>query len=337
MNRNRSLRGPSGMYRVRGLSLVELMISLVLGLLVTGAAIGVFASNRQTYTATESLGRIQENARVAFELMARDVREAGGNACAKNLPMANVINNSSSAWWSNWNSGLLGVDGAFASGEPSNRVAGTDAIELKSATSGGVTVEKHQSGTSASFKVNSNTHGLQDGDIVMVCDYRQTTIMQTTNVNASNMTVVHNTGTGTPGNCTNRIGVPVPVPCKASMGVPYEYAPNSVLAKLHVSRWYVGTNPRGGRSLYRSILVNTGGVPTVENSEVTEGVQNLQITYLLPGDTTYRPAGGIGTRWNEVLAARIEVTLDGEERIGTDGNPIRRQLVHVATLRNRNA
>jgi type IV pilus assembly protein PilW len=337
MNHIRSLPGPAGLYRVHGLSLVELMISLVLGLLVTGAAISVFASNRQTYTATESLGRIQENARVAFELMARDVREAGGNACAKNLPMANVINNSTSAWWSDWKAGLLGVDGAFASAEPANRVAGTDAIELKSATSGGVTVEKHQSGTSASFKVNSNDHGLQEGDIVMVCDYRQVTIMQTTNVNASNMTVVHNTGTGSPGNCTDRIGVPLPVPCKASTGVPYEYSPNSVLARLHVARWYVGTNPRGGRSLYRSTLINKGGVPTVEHNEITEGVQNLQITYLLPGETAYRSAGGIGSRWNEVLAARIEVTLDGEERIGTDGQPIRRQLVHVATLRNRNA
>ena len=58
--------------RQLGLSLVELMVALVLGLLVVGAAIGVFLSNRQTYTATESLGRVQENARVAFELMARD-------------------------------------------------------------------------------------------------------------------------------------------------------------------------------------------------------------------------------------------------------------------------
>lgn len=324
-------------YYARGLSLVELMISLVLGLLVTGAALGVFMSNRQTYTATESLGRIQESARVAFELMARDVREAGANACGKNLPIANVINSPGSRWWSDWGSGLLGVEAAFAMSEPANRVGGTDAIEVKSASSGGVTVTKHPSGTSASFFVNSNDHGLLDGDIVMVCDYRQATIMQTTNVNLSTQAVVHNSGTGSPGNCTDRIGVPVPVPCTNSTGVPYVYSPNSVLARLHVARWYVGTNPRGGRSLYRDILVNNAGVPTVESSEITEGVRNLQITYLLPSDSVYRPADEIGTRWNEVLAARIEVTFEGEERIGTDGNPIQRQLVHTVTLRNRNA
>ena len=62
----------------RGLSLIELMIALLLGLLVVGGAIGIFTSNRRAYNATESLSRVQENARVAFEMMSRDVREAGG-------------------------------------------------------------------------------------------------------------------------------------------------------------------------------------------------------------------------------------------------------------------
>ncbi|MFA4615373.1 pilus assembly protein PilW, partial [Xanthomonas perforans] len=53
------------------------MISMVLGLLVVGAAIGIFLSNRQAYAATEGVGRIQETARLGFELIARDIREAG--------------------------------------------------------------------------------------------------------------------------------------------------------------------------------------------------------------------------------------------------------------------
>ena len=44
-----------------GFSLVELMISLVLGLLVTAAAVGIFLSNQRTFRATESLARIQED------------------------------------------------------------------------------------------------------------------------------------------------------------------------------------------------------------------------------------------------------------------------------------
>src|SRR3546814_14216761 len=82
-----------------GFSLVELMVAMVLGLLVSGSAIGIFISNRQANRATDSLSRIQENARTAFELMARDVREAGGNPCGRNLLVTSVINGSGGNWW----------------------------------------------------------------------------------------------------------------------------------------------------------------------------------------------------------------------------------------------
>ena len=73
-------QSPSVGFRfARGVSLIELMVALVLGLLVVGGAIGMFISNKQAYSATESVGRVQENSRLAFELMARDKKvERGG-------------------------------------------------------------------------------------------------------------------------------------------------------------------------------------------------------------------------------------------------------------------
>ena len=62
-----------------GFSLMELMVALVLGLIVAGAAIAIFSANRKTYAATESLGRTQEGVRTAFELMGRDLRAAGSS------------------------------------------------------------------------------------------------------------------------------------------------------------------------------------------------------------------------------------------------------------------
>ena len=66
-----------------GFGLIELMISLVLGLLVLGAAIAVFQSNQRTFNANEGQNRIQEGARAAYEMMSRDIRAAGGTACSK--------------------------------------------------------------------------------------------------------------------------------------------------------------------------------------------------------------------------------------------------------------
>lgn len=65
-----------------GFGLIELMISMVLGLLVLGAAIAVFQSNQRTFNANEGQNRIQEGARAAFEMMSRDIRAAGGTACS---------------------------------------------------------------------------------------------------------------------------------------------------------------------------------------------------------------------------------------------------------------
>ena len=68
--------------RPRGFGLIELMIAMALGLLVLGAAIAVFQSNQRTFNANEGQNRIQEGARVAYELMSNDIRAAGGSACS---------------------------------------------------------------------------------------------------------------------------------------------------------------------------------------------------------------------------------------------------------------
>ncbi|MBB1060351.1 PilW family protein [Marilutibacter spongiae] len=322
---------------IAGFGLIELMVALVLGLLITGAAISVFLSNRQTYRTTENLGRVQESARVAFELMSRDVREAGGFPCARNLPVGNVLENQAANWYTQWSGGIEGVDGAFANGNPANRVANTDAVELKSGATGGVTVTSHNA-TSAQFKVNTVNHDLHDGDIVMVCDYRQGSIVQVTNAQpGTNETVVHNPGGGVavPGNCTKGLGVPVD--CSNPLGTAYTYGVNSMVAKLHASRWYIGTNGNNNRALYRQSLRTVGGAATAVSEEVTEGVRDMQITYLLPGNAAYVNAGAVGARWNEVLAARIELTLESPEAVGTDGNPLQRTLVHTVSLRNRSS
>ncbi|CAN7442895.1 PilW family protein [Pseudomonas sp. LjRoot71] len=60
-----------------GLSVVELMVAMALGLLLMTGVIQVFLSSRQTYAANEAMGRLQENGRFALEFIARSARIAG--------------------------------------------------------------------------------------------------------------------------------------------------------------------------------------------------------------------------------------------------------------------
>jgi len=64
-----------------GFSLVELMISLVLGLILTLGVTQIYLSSSDTYRLTDGLARIQENARFASEFLGREIREAGGDGC----------------------------------------------------------------------------------------------------------------------------------------------------------------------------------------------------------------------------------------------------------------
>lgn len=63
--------------RQDGLSLVELMVALVLGLLITGAALQMLLTNRTTLTTQQSTSETEENGRYALDFILKDIRKAG--------------------------------------------------------------------------------------------------------------------------------------------------------------------------------------------------------------------------------------------------------------------
>lgn len=319
---------------VLGLSLIELMIALLLGTLVVGAAIGIFLTNRQTYRTTDSLGRVQENVRTAFELMARDIREAAGNPCANSVPVVNVVNNPASRWWTrldNWGNAMRGygptdafADAAFGTGA-GQRLSGTAAIELMSADSNVVTVQSHDMANTR-FQANTANHGFVAGDLALVCNPRQASVFQVSSV--VGQFIGHATG-GTPGNCTSALGMPL----NCAGGSVFQFSlPSSVITRLNASRWFIATNPNQRPSLYQARLTSAG--PVVQ--EVVEGVTAMDFEYLLDGGNSYVPAATVGTNWPAVRSVRISMTFVGEPNTGTGGVALQRTLVQVASLRNRN-
>jgi len=61
----------------RAFSLVELMVALTLGLLLTTAAASLFLTVRQIQIEQERVATMKENLRFAMDFMARDIRGAG--------------------------------------------------------------------------------------------------------------------------------------------------------------------------------------------------------------------------------------------------------------------
>ena len=313
------------------MTLVELMIAITLGLLVMGAAIGIFISNRQVYRAAENLNRVQEGGRVAFELMARDIREAAGNPCVNNEPLVNVVTGGTGNWWSDMHvsRALQGFDGSTPlPGQPfgtatAARLAGTDALQLLSGGDNVSTISAHDAAT-ATFTVNTVDHGLNAGDLAIACDGEQAAVFQVSSVSGQN--IEHNIGSS-PGNSTINLSMDPLNPDT------YEYpASSSMLAGLHATRWYIANNANGVPSLYQMRL----GGSAVTAQEVVEGVSGMTLEYLLSGGNQYVDAATVGSNWANVISVRATLTLRSPENIGTNGNPITRQMVQVASLRNRN-
>ena len=300
-----------------GLTLVELMIAMVLGLLIVGAAVGIFVSNSQAYRATQNLGRIQETGHIAFEMMAKDIREAGANPCDVTVPVANVILTPAANWFTNWDIPLFGYDNGSLTGS----AAGTDAIQILREADDAVTVESHAGTT---LTVEAHSHAV--GDLAMVCDHRQVALFRVASVGGT--TEIGHEASG--GNCSDLLGV-APATCDAS--ATYTYLENSVVSGLRAVRWFVADNGRGGSSLFQQLGSDAA-------QEIAEGVSNMQITYLQPDvdAANYVDASALAiTDWAGVRAVRVVLTVDGPDaNAAVGGGPISRRIEHVVNLRSRN-
>jgi type IV pilus assembly protein PilW len=200
-----------------GFGLSELMIAMVLGLIVIGAAFAIFQTSQTTFRSNEGLSRIQETARAAFELMSRDIRAAGGSSCS--------------------NFSVVEGAGAQTTRFRDSAVSG-DANSLR-VVSGDDTAYRVVNSTSTSVTLHADdidlaSDAFQVNDFLILCNARKTHVVQATAL--ANRTV---TFAALPGGY---------VPTAD------QYAPPAavVLARFRDVNWFVGANTRGGSSLWVS-------------------------------------------------------------------------------------
>ncbi len=65
------------MARQQGMTLIELMVSLVIGLFLVLGAVTVYTQGRKNYNVNEGVARLQENLRFATDVLEPDIRLAG--------------------------------------------------------------------------------------------------------------------------------------------------------------------------------------------------------------------------------------------------------------------
>lgn len=355
MNRHRNIRrgGFRGAHRSRGFTLVELMIAMILGLIVIAGVTSVFLAGQKSYRTNDALANVEDGSRIAFELLARDIRQAGETGCdTASGRITNVVNGQSDPddWFVNFGNAVHGYGGANSSATDGDvdqddpavttgtsvgeRVAGTDSLQIMGGGSSPVSISRDNPGSE--FFINEKTTDLQTGDIIIVCSPDHSAIVQISDYNNHNVTVGYNKGSkNTPGNCSTNLGYSNPDGCTGN-SPDYTFPPNSSLSKLSATDWYIGNNPEKGNSLYRIALVNNSGDAVTQAQEIVRGVTDMQLTYLQSPNKTFVAANSV-TDWSAVTAVRVTLKVESNfQRASANGSqPITRTYSAITTIRNR--
>ena len=131
--------------RSSGLSLIELMVAMVLGLLLIAGVIEIFVQSKHGYRVQESSARMQESARFALDALGRDLRHAdfwggvdvAGQAALPPELISDSATPCSLSWFADYRYGIGGYDGAVSSPLPTCTVssyqAQTDVLVIRHA------------------------------------------------------------------------------------------------------------------------------------------------------------------------------------------------------------
>lgn len=316
--------------RELGMTIVELMVAVAVGLVLMAIAFSIFLSNKQTAEITEDLARLQESGRFAIDQLTRDLRMAGHWGCHDGGPDV-VVNDLNGASGGSVYDNANGIEG-FEPGTPvawqpstgtdvtasvplSSVVAGTDAISIRYMSGAGFNPTTAMAAIDSNIQVAAGA-GFRQGDILMVSDCQGAHIFQVTNADAYDTgTLSHTADAGmTPGNSTAEF---------RAGGDPRPYDTDAVVARMVSTRYYVA-NGTNGPALFRTRLAGGGTSSTVAIDELAEGVETMQILYGedTDGDVSrspdaYRDADSV-VNWGNVVSVRVGLLLRTVDEYGTE-------------------
>lgn len=306
--------------RQHGVSLIELMIGMLIGLLILGGMVSLFIGNRQTYRYNEELSRLQENSRFAIETLQRHLRMAGHVGCV----MLQEINGGSSVstgesivdtpqiqldgmkavqafQYSAASPGIVGDAGKTA-------VLGSDVVTLRYGQGASTTLaaDAGMSANTPSIVIRDNALGFKQGEVIVMADCKTAGLARISNQPASGNNVALEFKKATNYNLSDGF-------THTALDLGFR-----IMRMANVS-FFIGpstervTNRQGNafNSLY---LASEGFNGRAVADEIIEGVVDMVVEYGVPNASgsdeadAYKPLASI-TDWNDVRAVKVTLLL----------------------------
>lgn len=267
-----------------GLSLVELMVAMALGLVIMATIGTAYVGAQKAFASQNALGMIQEDARTAFELLGTEIRMTGFNGGPTDIDPTQPTG------WSGLkdlqNYPLVGYQegvSTFPSFSVSYPRLRGDAVTVIHAD----VDEEYALATTPPNPSGSGTYvytlatwpstAPQAGGVFVAADYTHAAAFTVTSVNAGSKTLTTSDAPGT---------------FSGDLAARYVYP-------LNGATFYISTNAAGEPALYRYKLGSNGGSSA---EELVEGVYDMQITYGVDYSAPASATGISTATWTSLLA-----------------------------------
>ena len=305
-----------------GFSLVEIMIGVTLGIILSIAILSVYMAQKNIYKTTVSQAAIQNAESAISQLVVPVVRAAGFCGCTSivkatsnlnaggppplgtlgttatmvmgygsslgspmTITQGNAANSSTAANWSpNLDASLLGKVQATS-----------DVLIVLGPVPGSQPATVTANTTSSNSVSLQNATGLSSGQFAAISDCSKATVFAITSL--AGTTATHTSGSGSLIN--------------ANSVFPVNYPIGAQVIGLAQTAFFVAYDVSGQSSLMRATL-NTGGTWTVQ--PLIPGVDTMKVLYGIGSGgalTQYVSANAV-TNWDQVYAIRIGFLIEGQ-------------------------
>lgn len=302
--------------RGRGMTLIELLVGMAIGLFLVLVMGSVYLGSKGTFNAQESTARLQENARYAVDLLSADLRMSGFRGCAGQVGGVGKLTNQLQGpltTLTNFGQGVAGshnVGGAWSPGLDASigalapNAAG-DVLTVYRSFGGAWALTADMTTPTDDLQVTPSAN-FNTGDLLVVGDCNASSVIQITNANPA--------ATGTIAHAAGAAGV---VPGVSTSSLDRDYLQDAVVYRVQAVTYYLAPSLRqpGALALWSSATpAYTAGPQPIE---LVTGVDRLLVTYGL--DTNADRAADLFVTadnvvdWTQVVSARLELLLSSPD------------------------
>ena len=338
-------------FKQRGVGLIELMISMLIGLFIMAGVLQLFSTSSQNAVANAGVSRIQENIRYTFSRLADDIGQTGNLGCVSlssnkinnkqfmnNMLDLTAVADSGDAY--DFSTIINGVDSATATTKPADQIAvGTDTYRIRYVDHGFRIPLITRSAHTESVKIDFNHVDfprLEQYQVVAVTDCDKGAIFMITNVpNTATGEIKHEAGVTAPEDKINEglknASVDKQGIFTSSVGTSTITSPAYLYGgNTGAYQYFIGTSAKANAAGEACDRVNEPQHcalfrrKNADNQEIAEGVHDMQVTYGwtdTAGTLRFATANNV-TDWTVIDRVNIELSFNSiDNAVFSANNP----------------